>query len=166
MLQSWGGISSSGLGRSPGGGHGSPLQYSCLESPMDRAAWRATAHGVADTRTRLNDWAHGWLTTLIPLWRHIFFQTPFHYSVWHDIEYDYLIPWGIPQISVAYLFYVEHLISVNQFTCHTFNPKHLNYPAPPLHEPYLPFPIGNHPFGIYNNKIQGICVQKQTNRRK
>ena len=31
----------SGLGRSPGGGHGNPLQYSCLENPMDRGAWRA-----------------------------------------------------------------------------------------------------------------------------
>ena len=34
----------SGLGRSPGGGHGNPLQYSCLESPMDREAWWATVH--------------------------------------------------------------------------------------------------------------------------
>ena len=37
-----------GLGRSPGGGHGHPLQYSCLENPMDRGAWRATVHGVAN----------------------------------------------------------------------------------------------------------------------
>ena len=36
-----------GLGRSPGGGHSNPLQYSCLENPMDRGAWRATVHGVA-----------------------------------------------------------------------------------------------------------------------
>ena len=35
-----------GLGRSLGGGHGNPLQYSCLENPMDREAWRATVHGV------------------------------------------------------------------------------------------------------------------------
>ena len=34
------------LGRSPGGGHGNPLQYSCLESPMDRGAWWATVHGI------------------------------------------------------------------------------------------------------------------------
>ena len=33
-----------GLGRSPGGGHGDPLQYSCLENPMDRGAWRAIVH--------------------------------------------------------------------------------------------------------------------------
>ena len=35
-----------GSGRSPGGGNGNPLQYSCLENSMDRGAWRATVHGV------------------------------------------------------------------------------------------------------------------------
>ena len=43
------------LRRSPGGGHGNPLQYSCLENPMDRGAWRATVHGVTKTRTQLSD---------------------------------------------------------------------------------------------------------------
>ena len=38
-----------GLGRSPGEGNGNPLQYSCLENPMDRGAWRATVHGVAES---------------------------------------------------------------------------------------------------------------------
>ena len=38
-------------GRSPGGGHGYPLQYSCLENPMDRGAWQATVHGVAESDT-------------------------------------------------------------------------------------------------------------------
>ena len=36
-----------GSGRSPGEGNGSPLQYSCLENPMDRGAWQATVHGVS-----------------------------------------------------------------------------------------------------------------------
>ena len=40
-----------GLGRSPGEGNGNPLQYSCLENPMDRGAWRATIHGVAKSQT-------------------------------------------------------------------------------------------------------------------
>ena len=40
-----------GLGRSPGGGHGNPLQRSCLENPTDRGAWRATVHGVAQSDT-------------------------------------------------------------------------------------------------------------------
>ena len=42
-----------GLGRSPGGGHGNPLQYSCLENPMDRGAWQATAHRVTKSWTQL-----------------------------------------------------------------------------------------------------------------
>ena len=41
------------LGRSPGEGNGSPLQYSCLENPMDRGAWRATVHGVTRVRNNL-----------------------------------------------------------------------------------------------------------------
>ena len=40
-----------GVGSSPGGGHGHPLQCSCLEKPMDRGAWRAAAHGVAQSDT-------------------------------------------------------------------------------------------------------------------
>ena len=42
-----------GLGRTAGGGHGNPLQYSCLENPMNREAWRATVHGVTKSQTRL-----------------------------------------------------------------------------------------------------------------
>ena len=40
-----------GLGKSPGGGHGNPLQYSCLENPMDRGAWRAMVPGVTKGQT-------------------------------------------------------------------------------------------------------------------
>ena len=43
----------SGSGRTPGGGHGNPLQYSCLENPMDRGAWWAVVHGVTKSWTRL-----------------------------------------------------------------------------------------------------------------
>ena len=42
-----------GLGRSPGEGHGNPLQFACLDNPMDRGAWQATAHRVAQSQTRL-----------------------------------------------------------------------------------------------------------------
>ena len=42
-----------GSGRSPGGGHGNSLQYSCLENPMDRGAWQAIDHGVAKSQTGL-----------------------------------------------------------------------------------------------------------------
>jgi len=42
-----------GTRRSPGGGHGNPLQYSCLENPMGRGTWQATIHRVAKSRTQL-----------------------------------------------------------------------------------------------------------------
>ena len=44
-----------GLGRSPGGGHGNPFQYSCLENPMDRGAWWAIVHGVIKSKKRLSN---------------------------------------------------------------------------------------------------------------
>ena len=44
-----------GSGRSPGEGNGTPLQRSCLGNPMDRGAWRAIVHGVAESQTRLSD---------------------------------------------------------------------------------------------------------------
>ena len=44
-----------GSGRSPGEGNGNPLQYTCLENPMDSRAWLATVHGVAKNRTLLSD---------------------------------------------------------------------------------------------------------------
>ena len=42
-----------GLGRPPGGGHSNPLQYSCLENPMDRGAWWATVHWAVKSKTQL-----------------------------------------------------------------------------------------------------------------
>ena len=63
-----------GSGRSPGEGNGNPLQYSCLENPMDGGAWRATVHGVAKSRTQLSDFTfnpEGAVEQLHPAsWRH------------------------------------------------------------------------------------------------
>ena len=69
-----------GSGRSPGEENGNPLQYSCLENPMDRGAWWATVHGVAKSRTRLSDFTHSLsllygpaLTSIHDYWKnHIF----------------------------------------------------------------------------------------------
>ena len=75
------------LGRSPGEGNGNPLQYACLENPMDRGAWWAAVHGVAKSGARLSDqhlltyfscdeqgllfvMNHGLLTALISLVEH------------------------------------------------------------------------------------------------
>ena len=46
-----------GSGRSPGEGNGNPLQYSCLENPMDRGAWWATVHRVTKSQTELSNGA-------------------------------------------------------------------------------------------------------------
>ena len=75
-----------GSGRSPGGGHGNPLQYSCLENPMGKEAWQATVPGVAKSQTQLSTvspfnelsawkvqqgrfglapWRHRWFTALL-----------------------------------------------------------------------------------------------------
>jgi len=48
-------VSIPGSGRFPGGEHGNPLQYSCLENLMDRGAWRPPVYGVAKSWTRLSD---------------------------------------------------------------------------------------------------------------
>ena len=53
LLVNEGNIRDLGLGRCPGEGNGNSLQYSCLENPMDRGAWRATDYRVAMSRTRL-----------------------------------------------------------------------------------------------------------------
>ena len=54
-----------GLGRSPGGGHGNPIQYSCLENPKDRRAWPAIVHGVTESQTRLKRLSSSsWVTCL------------------------------------------------------------------------------------------------------
>ena len=47
-----------GLGRYPGEGNGNPLQYSCLENPMDGGAWWAAVHGVTKSRTQLSDFTY------------------------------------------------------------------------------------------------------------
>ena len=51
-----------GLERSPGGGNGNPLQYSCLENAMDRGAWQATVHGVSRV-------GHDLATKPLPPWK-------------------------------------------------------------------------------------------------
>ena len=53
-----------GLGRSPGGGHGDPLQYSCLGNPVDRGAWRATVPRITKSRTGLKQFSMYCYTSL------------------------------------------------------------------------------------------------------
>ena len=54
-----------GSGRSPGGGNGNALQYSCPQNPMDRWAWPAIVHGVSKSLTQLSEWAPAWYADTI-----------------------------------------------------------------------------------------------------
>ena len=60
-------------GRSPGRGHGNPLQRSCLENPMDREAWRAIVSRVAKSQARLSMHTHMHACTHVWLSRHSYF---------------------------------------------------------------------------------------------
>ena len=57
-----------GLGRSPGGGHGTPLQYFCLENPTDRESWQTTVHKVTKSQTEISNTACS--IDLSFLWNH------------------------------------------------------------------------------------------------
>ena len=68
-----------GSGRFPGGGHGNPLQYSCLENLMDRAVWQATVHSVVKSRTQLKQLGmHVCMQSIFNFLRN--HQTAFHNS--------------------------------------------------------------------------------------
>ena len=62
-----------GLGRSPGGGNGNPLQYSCLENPTDRGVWWATVHGVTRSRIQLSMHTHICSTSVLTSFFFFFF---------------------------------------------------------------------------------------------
>ena len=64
-----------------GKGNGTPLQYSCLETPMDGGAWKAAVHGVTEGRTRLSD-----------------FTFTFHFHAWEKemATYSSVLAWRIP----------------------------------------------------------------------
>ena len=66
-----------GLGRSPGDGHGNPLQYSCLENPMDRRAWRATVQRIAIERLSMHLIRHICLPGKQLLFHQEFLQGPY-----------------------------------------------------------------------------------------
>ena len=91
-----------GLGRSPGGGPGNPLQSSCLENPMDKGAWRATAHGV----TRVG---HNWATMhSTALWMPLLFSSQVEFG-------SFVIPWSPLGSSVHEFSTQEHWVG-----CHFF----------------------------------------------
>ena len=95
-----------GLGRSPGGGHGNPLQYSCLENPTDRGAWRATVHGIVIVR---QDCATNTFTSLQPFNNVVLVSTVqqsesathIHISTHFWISFQFRSPQSIQQSALS-----------------------------------------------------------------
>ena len=73
-----------GSGRSPGEGNGNPLQYSCLENPMDGEAWLVTVHGVAKNRTRLSNFT---FTSFFFFMKWTPCLLHFHFHTWHYLHF-------------------------------------------------------------------------------
>ena len=88
-------------GRSPGGGHGNPLQYSCLENPMDRGAWRATIHKVTKSQVRLKQ-----RSTQAPMTHHLLSRSAAHspFPGILDSNSSAVEPRGVPWGSKLVLF--------------------------------------------------------------
>ena len=97
-----------GSGRSPGGGHGNPLSYSCLENPMDRGAWQATVHRVTQSRTQLK-----WLSRSIVMFSALpqFSSWSNAFSVWRIF---YFVDLFKKQVLVSGIFFsVIFLVSIS-----------------------------------------------------
>ena len=124
-----------GLGRSPGEGNSNPLQYSCLENPMDREAWWSVVHGVAKSWTWLSNCTctlipgkYNWISKVMQLYIHIYvcvwIDTLFHYRLLQGIEYSFLCY----SIDPHYLFYTctMFLKWTSNYTPIKINEKEMN----------------------------------------
>ena len=89
------------VGKIPGEGNGNPLQYSCLEDPMDRGAWWATVHGVAKSWTRLSNFTHFMLSILenIPWVLEKNVYSGFFFFWWSVLEISIRSNWSIISCS-------------------------------------------------------------------
>ena len=132
-----------GLGRSPGADNGNPLQSSCLGSPMDRGAWRATVHGVAKNLTQLSDYHFHFTFTLVE----ICVPTEFHPMKWRE---NAVVP---------------------SWTCSilTLSPQHIRSSCSPSFFPFLEMGITSrvtskatrciwHQSGSLNNDVEEDCL--------
>ena len=118
-----------GLGRSPGGGHGNPFQYSCLENSMDRGTWRATIYGVAKSRTWLCDraqhppvsWSLAAAPPVLPTLHGLLHFTPHSCLLMNrlDLIPDHTCPWTVSKCL---------LFPQTTALCHLLLPA-----QPPLH---------------------------------
>ena len=86
-------------GRSPGGGHGNALQYSCLKNPLDRGAWQATVHGVPKIQTRLK-----WLST-----HGVCVQAPGQKRS-NDLDFDMTLPQSWGSLGFWHIVGTQHML--------------------------------------------------------
>ena len=127
-----------GLGRSPGGGYGNPLQYTCLENPMDRGAWKATAQRVTKSWT----WLKG-LSTHTPLLCRLIGRFGVPVSLAHPLQHAYLVPGLSPRPLLAR----QKFQSILDFMLHVCSM--LSSPPPP--EPFwYPDEVGGHQTSCYS----------------
>ena len=89
-----------GLGRSPGEQPGSQLQYSCLENPMDRGAWRATVHGVTKSQTQLSNLAQHNIHGTIHLYLYLFTEIYLFISIFTSLSLSIYILVSIYHLAV------------------------------------------------------------------
>ena len=108
-----------GLGRSPGGGHGNPFQYSYLENPMNGGAWRATVHRVAESQIRLKRLSMTHIVSLVR-WFLLFNEVNQLYVYIYPLPLEppsYLCPIPHPRLSqnprMGSLCYVAVLVLLN-----------------------------------------------------
>ena len=83
-----------GSGRSPGGGQGNPLQYSCLENPMNRGAWWATVHGVTQSRTQLKRLSTRSVLGTPDIQAYLTIEIKGYHSV-ESLDYSHLPTWAV-----------------------------------------------------------------------
>ena len=133
-----------GSRRSPGEGNGNPLQYSCLENPMDGEAWQATAHGVAKSRTRLGDFTFTYIYIYVCVRGYIYVCVcfPYHFYIIHKRQKCSKV---LPFISSFSLFLdFSPYLSPNTFRISTIvpmqlTPQYLSIVLFPFQAPVLNF---------------------------
>ena len=101
-----------GWGRSPGGGHDNPLQYSCLEKPMHKGERWATVHGIANNQIWLkwfNTCMHSWFTILYWFQVYVgviqwFLQIIYHYRLLEDTRYSSWCYYSISLLLICFVY--------------------------------------------------------------
>ena len=105
-----------GSRRTPGEGNGNPLQYSCLENPMDRGAWRATVHGVTKSWTQLSTSMHRLLDIYFIIW--VIINTTLFCCLWYSSfghwELIQLTPVSLWHTSIVSFFFFFSSLSQSQ----------------------------------------------------